>query len=71
VFAVGVEPGSGETGRPAFLFAGSYTSEYATRSYDVDPSGQRFLMIKLPPESAPRRVDLVLNWFEELRKAGQ
>jgi hypothetical protein len=37
----------------------------------VDPDGKRFLMIKVPPESAPRRVDVVLNWFEELRKAEQ
>jgi hypothetical protein len=28
-------------------------------------------MIAVPPESAPRRVDLVLHWFEELKKAGQ
>jgi hypothetical protein len=58
-------------GRPAFLFAGSYAAEFSTRSFDAAPDGQRFLMIEVPPESAPRGVDLVLNWFEELRKAGQ
>jgi len=71
MFAVGVQPGSGETGRPVFLFAGSYPAEFSTRNYDVTPDGQRFLMIKVPPESAPRRVDLVLNWFDELKQAGQ
>jgi serine/threonine-protein kinase len=70
VFAVGVQPASGETGRPVFLFAGSFPAAFAARNYDVAPDGQRFLMIEVPPESAPRRVDLVLNWFEELRKAG-
>ncbi|MEP7176860.1 MAG: hypothetical protein ABI860_09940, partial [Gemmatimonadales bacterium] len=71
VFAVGVAPASGETGRPVFLFAGSYPSQLQSANYDVAPDGQRFLMIKVPPESAPRRVDLVLNWFEELKQAGR
>jgi eukaryotic-like serine/threonine-protein kinase len=71
LFAVGVEPASGETGRPAFLFAGSFGAEFSTRDFDVDPDGKRFLMIKVPPEYAPRRVDVVLSWFEELKKAGQ
>jgi len=38
-----------------------------TWSYDVVPDGSRFLMVKLPPESEPRRVDIVLNWFQELK----
>ncbi|HET9041220.1 MAG TPA: protein kinase [Gemmatimonadales bacterium] len=66
VFAAGVETATGETGRPVFLFAGSYVES----GYAVTPDGQRFLMIKVPPESAPRRVEVVLNWFEEMRKAG-
>jgi serine/threonine-protein kinase len=71
VFAVGVVPATGETGRPGFLFAGSYPAELFTGNYDVEPDGRRFLMIKVPPESAPRRIDLVLNWFEELKRAGE
>jgi eukaryotic-like serine/threonine-protein kinase len=71
VFAASVAPTSGETGRPTFLFAGSYPAEFSTRNYDVQSDGQRFLMIAVPPESAPRRVDLVLHWFEELKKTGQ
>jgi serine/threonine-protein kinase len=66
VFAAGVETATGETGRPVFLFAGSYVES----GYAVTPDGQRFLMIKVPPESAPRRVEVVLNWFEEMGKAG-
>jgi Tol biopolymer transport system component len=69
VFAVSVEPASGETGRPAFLFAGPYSTAFASWGYDVDREGQRFLMTKVPPESAPRRIDLVLNWFSELKAA--
>ena len=25
-------------------------------------------MVKVPPELAPRKVNLVLNWFEELER---
>jgi eukaryotic-like serine/threonine-protein kinase len=40
--------------------------------WDVHPDGKRFLMIKeSAPESAsggPRRINIVLNWFEELKR---
>jgi hypothetical protein len=39
-------------------------------NYDVSPDGQRFLMLK-PPESAeaaPTQINVVLNWFEELKR---
>ncbi len=71
MFAASVVLASGETGRPAFLFAGSFLGPLFGGGYDVEPDGERFLMIKVPPESAPRRIDLVLNWFEELKKAGE
>jgi serine/threonine-protein kinase len=67
LFAVTVNPQSGETGRPALLFAGHYEVVGQAWSYDVAADGSRFLMIKEPPESAPRRVDVVLNWFGELK----
>ena len=41
------------------------------RNYDIDPSGERFLMITLGaatgPDSVPR-IHVVLNWFEELKQ---
>jgi hypothetical protein len=45
------------------------------RAWDVDPSGQRFLMIRQPgtgaagedEEPSRQRIDVVLNWFEELK----
>ena len=37
------------------------------RTYDVAPDGQRFVMVKEPDgEAAGQRVDVVLNWTEEL-----
>jgi serine/threonine-protein kinase len=67
LFAVSVDPRSGETGRPTALFAYRYNPEGRSWSYDAAPDGNRFLMVKLPPESAPRRVEVVLNWFSELK----
>ena len=39
-------------------------------NYDVSPDGQRFLMLK-PIEqarAAPTQINVVLNWFEELKQ---
>ncbi len=53
--------------QPKVLFEGRYTygQNLTTANYDVDPTGQRFLMIK--DEAGGGRVNLVLNWFEELK----
>jgi hypothetical protein len=34
--------------------------------YDISPDGQRFLMIKREREEA--QINVVLNWFEELKR---
>ena len=58
-------------GRPRMLFAGPYAPSPATfPNYDVSPDGQRFLMLK-PTEQAeagPTQINVVLNWFEELKR---
>jgi serine/threonine-protein kinase len=71
LLAVSVDPASGETGRPTLLFAGPYRTEGFAWSYDAAPDGRRFLMVKAPPESAPRRVEVVLNWFAELKRPNE
>jgi len=62
-------------GTPTTVFEGSYFSPpvgLAGRTYDVSPDGQRFLMIKDAPAGdpnvAPASIDVVLNWFEELKR---
>jgi hypothetical protein len=35
-------------------------------NYDVSSDGQRFLMVKT--ESGEPRLNLVLNWFDELKR---
>ena len=34
-------------------------------NYDVSPDGERFVMVK--DESNASRLNVVLNWFDELR----
>ena len=51
-------------GRPQMLFEGQFL-----RSYDAEPSGRRFLMIKRDAaESGPARLNVVLDWFEEVKR---
>jgi Tol biopolymer transport system component/tRNA A-37 threonylcarbamoyl transferase component Bud32 len=56
-------------GKPKSLFQGRYLPAPAqTANYDVAPDG-RFLMIKPGgEEQAPTQVNVVLNWFEELKR---
>ncbi len=58
-------------GKPRILFEGRYERTPATGpNYDVSPDGQRFLMLK-PSEqevAAPTQINVVLNWFEELKR---
>jgi Tol biopolymer transport system component len=61
MMAVAIDEDS-RPGRPRLLFEGLYES-----TYDVAADG-RFLMVKIPEERAPRQVEIVLNWFEELRR---
>ncbi|MGH2651958.1 MAG: TolB family protein, partial [Actinomycetota bacterium] len=71
VMAVTVDLGSGQSGQPVPLFGGPYSDSPGwrkPRSYDASRDGERFLMLKLPPARTPRRVHVVLNWFEELER---
>jgi Tol biopolymer transport system component len=57
-------------GKARVLFSGSYEPTAATFSnYDVSPDGQRFLMLKpSETEQASTQINVVLNWFEELKR---
>jgi serine/threonine-protein kinase len=58
-------------GTPRMLFEGRYElAPFPVANYDVSPDGERFLMLK-PSESAetaPTQINVVLNWFEELKR---
>jgi len=57
------------SGRPHMLFEGQYQpAPGAFPNYDVSPDGQRFLMLKPSEQGALTQINVVLNWFEELKQ---
>jgi Tol biopolymer transport system component len=59
-------------GKPEVLFEGSYVSTHAASTgvqyYDISPDGQRFLMMKEGTAQEQAQINVVLNWFEELKR---
>jgi eukaryotic-like serine/threonine-protein kinase len=58
-------------GKPRVLFQGQFLPSPATApNYDVSPDGQRFLMLKAaePEGEEPTQINVVFNWFEELKR---
>ena len=57
-------------GIPRLLFERRWNrGQFSRGEYDISPDGKRFLMIKPvdPEESPPTQINVVLNWFEELK----
>lgn len=54
---------------PHALFAGHWDITTPSRNYDVTPDG-RFILSrsKFPQEPPVTKVNVVLNWFQELRQ---
>jgi serine/threonine-protein kinase len=70
VVEIATQPGFA-AGTPRMLFAGLYeVAPVPSADYDVSPDGQRFLMLKSADqaEAAPTQINVVLNWFEELKQ---
>lgn len=59
-----------EVGKPQVLFEGPYERARLGRvsNYDVTADGQRFLMVKRNALSFRRRIRVVQNWTEELKR---
>ena len=56
-------------GTPKLLFEGSYVRYGPRANYDVTLNGQRFLMIKKSDqESTVSQLEVIQNWFEELKR---
>jgi serine/threonine-protein kinase len=57
-------------GVPHALFEGKWSTSIPSRSYDVTPDGQHFIMLRQedPPYQRVTRLNVVVNWFDELRK---
>jgi Tol biopolymer transport system component len=55
--------------KPRLLFEGPYDlGSIFFRNYDVSSDGQRFVMLKHQDESSPQQINVVLNWFDELKR---
>jgi len=68
--AVSTQPAF-SAGKPTVLFDSAvYDRISTTPDYDVSLDGQRFLMLKPSEaaEAAPTQINVVLNWFEELKE---
>jgi Tol biopolymer transport system component/predicted Ser/Thr protein kinase len=59
-------------GKPKMLFEGQYVASQFPLTgiaYDVSSDGQRFLMVKeTEPASEANQINVVLNWFEDLKR---
>jgi serine/threonine-protein kinase len=79
--SIAIEYSPFRIGIPQQLFRGQYwygvggPGGQLGRAWDVDPSGERFLMITLPGgqpqaggEQPRQQINVVLNWFEELER---
>ncbi len=54
---------------PRVLFEGLYTRGVTFRpNYDVTPDGQRFVMVRAAQGSEQAQINLVQNWFSELKR---
>jgi len=56
---------------PRMLFEGRYEQPpVPVHNFDVSPDGQHFLMLKPvdQEQAAPTQINVVLNWFEELKR---
>jgi eukaryotic-like serine/threonine-protein kinase len=62
--------GAFSAGKPRVLFEGAFVpTPRSLSNYDVAPDGQRFLMLKATEQAqAPTQINVVLNWFEELKR---
>jgi Tol biopolymer transport system component len=62
--SIETEPRFRVTGREV-LFEGDYVQYRWSRQYDIHPDGKRFILIKNPTRG---NIEVVTNWFDELRK---
>jgi serine/threonine-protein kinase len=62
-----------KSGKPEVLFRGTYVGFYPSDfPWDIHPDGKRFLLMKeagaASAEGGPQKINIVLNWFEELKQ---
>jgi Tol biopolymer transport system component len=66
VVAVNLQP-EFKAGTPQLMFEGAYV-DVGGASFDVTADGQRFLLLEPAEQSPVTHLNVVLNWFEEVKK---
>jgi serine/threonine protein kinase len=57
-----------QIGKPQLLFDEPYVANTGNGAlYDATADGQHFIMLKAPEQSSANQINVVLNWFEELK----
>ncbi len=72
VTSVEIEPAF-KPGKSAVLFRRSFPGIRGVEAadialWDISPDGKRFLMLRAAAAGDPRKINIVLNWFEELKQ---
>jgi hypothetical protein len=71
LYVVPITPGEElGIGSARALFGGRFApgGTYIWQGYDVRPDGQRFVFVRDRPDDR-RRIEVVLNWFDQLSRA--
>jgi len=53
---------------PRALFSQSFSLASERVNYDVSPDGQRFVLVGLGDSEQPAQINIVLDWFNELKR---
>lgn len=54
--------------KPKMIFEGDFASPGSTPQYDVSPDGKRFLMLKGQVSKPVKKINVIVNWQEELKQ---
>jgi Tol biopolymer transport system component len=57
-----------KAGRPQLLFAEKYLARAISEFWEITPDGEDFVLIKDEERQPLTRINVVLNWFEELQR---
>ena len=55
------------SGAPRVLFS---DPDFSEPEFGVAPDGQHFAILTGNPDSPAREINVILNWFEELKRLG-
>jgi hypothetical protein len=57
-----------KAGRPQLLFEDKTFTGHSVEFWDITPDGERFAIIRPGERQRLTRINVVLNWFDELQR---